>query len=212
MPNSSLLPCCNHSILQYKPNNILINELQNPLAKKTFTVCSPQEAIVRIRLREQNDVTEPLVLSFSGATDWLKGWRETCRLITERNKAKQISIQNEATHPGLFSVARAKIDVHGTKENIEKDVFSSSHERGTKKFWVPLRNRTPDLRLSGRASERGIRRSEVRFLAGGVFSLSHARDDEKRLFLFLYRAQKLPIFLILVRKENIASNKLPACI
>ena len=102
VPNSSLLPCCNHSILQCKPNNILINELQNPLAKKTFTVCSPQEAIVRIRLREQNDVTEPLVLSFSGATDWLKGWRETCRLITERNKAKQISIQNEVTHPGLF--------------------------------------------------------------------------------------------------------------
>ena len=134
VPNSSLLPCCNHSILQYKPNNILINERQNSLAKTTFTVCSPQEAIVRTRLREQNDVTEPLVLSFSGATDWLKGWRETCRPITKRNKAKQISIQNEATHPGLFSVARAKINVHGTKENIEKDVFSSSHERGTKKF------------------------------------------------------------------------------
>ena len=137
VPNSSLLPCCNHSILQCKPNNILINELQNPLAKKTFTVCSPQEAIVRIRLREQNDVTEPLVLSFSGATDWLKGWRETCRPITKRNKAKQISIQNEATHPGLFSVARAKINVHGTKENIEKDVFSSSHERGTKNSESP---------------------------------------------------------------------------
>ena len=137
VPNSSLLPCCSHSILQYKPNNILINKLQNPLAKKTFTVCSPQEAIVRIRLREQNDVTEPLVLSFSGATDWLKGWRETCRPITKRNKAKQISIQNEATHPGLFSVARAKINVHGTKENIEKDVFSSSHERGTKNSESP---------------------------------------------------------------------------
>ena len=137
MPNSSLLPCCNHSILQYKPNNILINERQNSLAKTTFTVCSPQEAMVRTRLREQNDVTEPLVLSFSGATDWLKGWRETCRPITKRNKAKQISIQYEATHPGLFSVARAKINVHGTKENIEKDVFSSSHERGTKNSESP---------------------------------------------------------------------------
>ena len=32
--------------------------------------------------------------------------------------------------------------------NIEKDVFSSCHERGTrKKFWVPMRNRTSDLRI-----------------------------------------------------------------
>ena len=29
-------------------------------------------------------------------------------------------------------MARAKRNVHGTKENMEKDVFSSSHERGTK--------------------------------------------------------------------------------
>ena len=31
---------------------------------------------------------------------------------------------------------------------IKKDVFSSCHERGTKKkFWVPIRNRTSDLRI-----------------------------------------------------------------
>ena len=31
---------------------------------------------------------------------------------------------------------------------IKKDVFSSCHERGTKKkFWVPVRNRTSDLRI-----------------------------------------------------------------
>ena len=33
--------------------------------------------------------------------------------------------------------------------------------------------------LSGRASERGIRRSEVRFL-WGLFSLSHARDKTNK--------------------------------
>ena len=129
------------------------------------------------------------MLSFSGATDWLKGWRKTCRLITKRNKAKKISIQNEATHPGLFSVARAKINVHGTKENIEKDVFSSCHECGTKKFWVPLRNRTPDLRLSGRASECGIRRSEVRFLAGEFF-LCPTLVTTKSVFLYFFTELK----------------------
>ena len=34
-----------------------------------------------------------------------------------------------------------------TSRDIKKDVFSSYHERGTKKkFWVPMRNRTLDLR------------------------------------------------------------------
>ena len=33
-------------------------------------------------------------------------------------------------------------------KEIEKKVFSSCHERGTKeKFWVSLRNRTSDLRI-----------------------------------------------------------------
>ena len=33
-------------------------------------------------------------------------------------------------------------------KEIEKDVFSSCHERGTmKKFWGPMRNRTSDLRI-----------------------------------------------------------------
>ena len=72
-------------------------------------------------------------------------------------------------------------------KEVEKDVFfPSCHERGTKKYFLfPMRNRTSDLRiprsdashntiditnpssmLSGRASRRGIRRSEVRFLMG----------------------------------------------
>ena len=33
-------------------------------------------------------------------------------------------------------------------KEIKKDIFSSYHERGTrKKFWVPLRNRASDLRI-----------------------------------------------------------------
>ena len=33
-------------------------------------------------------------------------------------------------------------------KEIERDVMSSCHERGTKKkFWVPMRNRTSDLRI-----------------------------------------------------------------
>ena len=35
-------------------------------------------------------------------------------------------------------------------KDIKKDVFSSCHERGTKKkFWVPTKNRTSDLRIPG---------------------------------------------------------------
>ena len=58
------------------------------------------------------------------------------------------------------------------------------------------------LRLSGRASERGIRRSEVRFLVETqiFFSLSHARDMTKNIFLFLYQAQNLPSLLFLFKK------------
>ena len=56
-----------------------------------------------------------------------------------------------------------------------------------------------------RALERGIRRSEVRFLMGHseFFSLSRARDKMKKnhLFLFLYRAQKLTISLISIYKH-----------
>ena len=58
------------------------------------------------------------------------------------------------------------------------------------------------LWLSGRASERGIRRSEVRFLMETqiFFSLSHARDMTKNIFLFLYQAQNLPSLLFLSKK------------
>ena len=47
------------------------------------------------------------------------------------------------------------------------------------------------LWLSGRASERGIRRSEVRFLMGTQnFSLSHARDKTKNIFLHFFTELK----------------------
>ena len=43
----------------------------------------------------------------------------------------------------------------------------------------------------GRASERGIRRSEVRFLvASQNFSLSHARDKTKNIFLYFFTELK----------------------
>ena len=60
----------------------------------------------------------------------------------------------------LHTVRVSNVDgvmfVDGTRETvsfelgkeIEKDVFSSCHERGTmKKFWGPMRNRTSDLRI-----------------------------------------------------------------
>ena len=58
--------------------------------------------------------------------------------------------------------------------------------------------------LSSRASEHGIRRSEVRFpMRTQNFSSSHARDKiKKHLSLFLYRAQNLTIFLFLLTKHD----------
>ena len=66
-----------------------------------------------------------------------------------------------------------------------------------------LRNRPrspQSLWLSGRASERGIRRSEVRFLmeTQNFILVPRSWQDEKTyLSLFLYRAQNLPSLLIL---------------
>ena len=53
------------------------------------------------------------------------------------------------------------------------------------------------LWLSGRASERGIRKSEVRFFMGtqNVFFVPRSRQDEKHPSVFLYRAQNLPPLL-----------------
>ena len=55
------------------------------------------------------------------------------------------------------------------------------------------------LWFSGRASERGIGRSEVRFLIGtqNFFSLSHARDKTKNTFLYFFTEQNLPSLLLL---------------
>ena len=52
----------------------------------------------------------------------------------------------------------------------------------TRVIWTLLK--VESLWLSGRASERGIRRSEVRFLMGlRIFSLSNACDKMKNIFL-----------------------------
>ena len=58
--------------------------------------------------------------------------------------------------------------------------------------------------LSGRASERGIRRSEVRFLVGtqNFFFVLRSWQDEKHLSQFLYRAQNLLSFLFFLQGIN----------
>ena len=70
-------------------------------------------------------------------------------------------------------------------DSIEKDVFSSCHERETKKkFWVPMRNRTSDLRIPHGDS--------AFFLCPKLVT-----RRKKHLSLFLYRAQNLPCLLFL---------------
>ena len=62
------------------------------------------------------------------------------------------------------------------------------------------------LWLSGRASERGIRKSEVRFLMGtqNFFFVPRSWQYEKHLSLFLYRAQSLPSLLFLSTKLELS--------
>ena len=76
-----------------------------------------------------------------------------------------------------------------------------------KKFWVPISNRTSDLPIPRSDAlplmshrdygERGIRRSEVRFLMGTqkFFFFPCSWQEEKHPSLFLYRAQNLPYLL-----------------
>ena len=76
-----------------------------------------------------------------------------------------------------------------------------------KKFWVPISNRTSDLPIPRSDAlplmshrdygERGIRRSEVRFLMGTqkFFFFPCSWQEEKYPSLFLYRAQNLPYLL-----------------
>ena len=70
-----------------------------------------------------------------------------------------------------------------------------------KKFWVPISNRTSDLPIPRSDAlplmshrdygERGIRRSEVRFLMGTQkFSFSLARDKKKNILLYFFTELK----------------------
>ena len=73
----------------------------------------------------------------------------------------------------FVNIIREMVSVELGKE-IEKDVFASCHERGTrKKFWVPMRNRSSDT-------------SHMNFVKEliGTFSLSHARDKTKNTFFY----------------------------
>ena len=84
-----------------------------------------------------------------------------------------------------------------SKENRER-CFSSRHKRRTKKnFWVPMRNRTSDLLIprsdAAPLSHKDSTVSVVYYEAHMTrvrpvlfFSLFHARDKTKNIFLYLY--------------------------
>ena len=92
-------------------------------------------------------------------------------------------------------------------KTLEKDVFSSCHERGTKeKFWVPLRKRTLDIRIPRSdampLSHRDSTMSEV-YYEVHIFSLSHVRDKKKKIFLYFFTELKTYVpSLLFLYKEN----------
>ena len=73
----------------------------------------------------------------------------------------------------FVNIIREMVSVELGKE-IEKDIFASCHERGTrKKFWVPMRNRSSD------ASHMNFVKELI-----GTFFLSHARNKTKNTFFY----------------------------
>ena len=134
-------------------------------------------------------------------------WKIYCKFIIQRFVCRNLCLPN---FPKLWIQV---LQVWYTYYNFER-CFSSYHERGTKKkFWVTLyrAQNLSSLWLSGRASERGIRKSEVRFLMGtqNFFFVPRSRQNEKHLSLFLNRAQNLPslLFLIIIFSNR---NRMPA--
>ena len=70
----------------------------------------------------------------------------------------------------------SKKKLTNTKKEIEEDAYRLVTSKKNSEF-------PESLWLSGRASERGIRKSEVRFLR--IFSLSHARDKTIKIFPYV---------------------------
>ena len=95
---------------------------------------------------------------------------------------------------------------HSQIEKCGFRLVTSVGQRNNSESSCIMRNPTSDLRiprsdalwLRCRASERRIRRSEVRFLMGiqTFFFDPRSWQDKKHLSLFLYRAQNLPSLLI----------------
>ena len=134
-------------------------------------------------------------------------WKIYCKFIILRFVCRNLCLPK---FPKLWIQV---LQVWYTNYNFER-CFSSYHERGTKKkFWVTLyrAQNLSSLWLSGRASERGILKSEVRFLMGtqNFFFVPRSRQNEKHLSLFLNRAQNLPslLFLIIIFSNR---NRMPA--
>ena len=128
--------------------------------------------------------------------DFKVWWKFYCKFIILRFVCRNLCLPK---FPKLWIQV---LQVWYTNYNFER-CFSSYHERGTKKkFWVTLyrAQNLPSLWLSGRASERGIRRSEVWFPMGtqNFFFVPRSQQNEKHLSLFLNRAQNLPSLLFLI--------------
>ena len=102
----------------------------------------------------------------------------------------------------FFSGSRENKCPWNKREYWERCLFVLSRV-WDKKFWVPLRNRTPDLRLSGRASECGIRRSEVRFLAGEFFLCPTLVTTKSVFFYFFTELKNFQSFLFYLEKRTL---------
>ena len=91
-----------------------------------------------------------------------------------------------------------------TTETLEKDVsrLVTSVPISISLFISPT---VESLWLSGRASERGIRRSEVRFLME-FFYLSHARDKTKNILLYFFTELKTYHLTYSIYKQNLGAD------
>ena len=88
-----------------------------------------------------------------------------------------------------------------TTQQKEKDVFSSCHERGTKKTFL-----SPHEESNLRASD-SVLRGERKSLHGDskFFLVPRSRQDEKTSFSISLPSSKLTIFLISIDLTNVNS-------
>ena len=116
-------------------------------------------------------LTKPVKLSFSGRFGF---WYENLVFWLILLRFEEIIIRNK------------RDDKFCARLRNNERFFSFFRERGTKKkFWVPMRNRTSDLRIT-RSMPYHWATEMVSFELGKgwlrIFSLSHARDKTKNIF------------------------------